>query len=87
MSILRSQEQASVISVCSLANSELVPTQHWNDRFPGGSAALLNLNPRLLLRIANLCLDGNCIPSDFQTEVGAYYAILDVLQRRLRKNG
>jgi len=56
MGIVRSLEQHWAMSVAARD-------------FPGGSAALLSLRPRLLLRIANLCLDGHCKPTDFTPEV------------------
>lgn len=47
--------------------------QHWEHSRAatkiGGAQELLNLHPRLLLKIAHLCLDGNCLPSDFSPEV------------------
>lgn len=47
---------------------------HWDKsraaaQLEGGSAELLALPPRVLLQIAQLCLDGNCLPSDFTPEV------------------
>ncbi|KAH9260148.1 hypothetical protein BASA81_001923 [Batrachochytrium salamandrivorans] len=48
--------------------------EHWGRSraalvLPNGAQDLLNLHPRLVLKIAHLCLDGNCLPSDFSPEV------------------
>ena len=56
--------------------------QHWersraSKHVPGGAKELLNLHPRLLLKIAHLCLDGNCVPSDFSPEVCYELKFLD----------
>uniref|UniRef100_A0A7S2WJT4 Uncharacterized protein n=1 Tax=Mucochytrium quahogii TaxID=96639 RepID=A0A7S2WJT4_9STRA len=48
--------------------------QHWDKsraaaNLPGGSGELLALAPTVLVAIAEICMRGNCLPSDFTPEV------------------